>query len=62
MTAHLQEEFSVAHRPGGSWSVRELSGSTAFLSCQQFLKMNGGMNSAETTADNDDSFFARLIG
>ena len=25
-TAHLQEEFSVAQRPGGSWSVRELSG------------------------------------
>ena len=26
MTAHLQEEFSVAQRPGGSWSVCELSG------------------------------------
>jgi hypothetical protein len=24
--------------------------------------MNGGINSAETTAENDDSFFARLIG
>jgi hypothetical protein len=32
------------------------------LACQQFLKMNGGVNSAETAAENDDSFFARLIG
>src|SRR5947208_3729723 len=29
------------------------------LSRQQFLKMNGGINPAETTAENDDSFFAR---
>jgi hypothetical protein len=27
---------------------------------QQFLKIHGGINSAETTAENDDSFFARL--
>src|SRR5439155_8506999 len=26
---------------------------------QQLLKMNGGINPAETTAQNDDSFFAR---
>src|SRR4029077_11734237 len=29
------------------------------LSRQQFLKMNGGINPAETTAQNDDSFFAQ---
>jgi hypothetical protein len=32
------------------------------LSCQQFLKMNGGLNSAETTAENDDPFFASPAG
>ena len=26
---------------------------------QQFLKMDGSINSAETTAENDDSFLAR---
>src|SRR6266436_2928838 len=29
------------------------------LSRQQFLKMNGGIDTAETAAENDDSFFAR---
>src|SRR5438874_5640536 len=28
------------------------------LARQQFLKMNGRINTAETTAENDDSFFA----
>src|ERR1700732_4815696 len=32
------------------------------LSYQQFFEMNGGINSAETTAQNDDSFLARLGG
>jgi hypothetical protein len=29
------------------------------LSRHQFLKMDGSINSAETTAENDDSFLAR---
>ncbi|MDX6711188.1 MAG: hypothetical protein QOH96_2204, partial [Blastocatellia bacterium] len=29
---------------------------------QQFLKMNGGINPAETTTENDDSLFAPIIG
>src|SRR4029077_2686279 len=29
------------------------------FSCQQLLKIHGGINPAETTAENDDSFFAR---
>src|SRR6266481_2514725 len=29
------------------------------FSRQQFLEMNGGINPAETTAENDNSFFAR---
>jgi hypothetical protein len=28
------------------------------LSCQQFLEMHGGVNTTETAAQNDDSFFA----
>src|SRR2546430_2765276 len=32
------------------------------LSCQQFLKMNSGINPAEAAAQNDDSFFASVIG
>src|SRR4029077_4342959 len=28
-------------------------------SCQQLPKIHGGINPAETTAENDDSFFAR---
>jgi hypothetical protein len=28
------------------------------LARQQFLEMHGGINTAETTAENDDSFFA----
>src|SRR6266700_302961 len=32
------------------------------LSCQQFLKMNGGINPAETTTENDNSLFAPVIG
>src|SRR5438105_10470782 len=28
---------------------------------EQFLKMNGRVNTAETTAENDDSFLTRLI-
>src|SRR5712692_9381413 len=31
------------------------------FSRQQFLEMNGGINPTETTAENDNSFFARLI-
>jgi hypothetical protein len=30
-----------------------------FLSRQQFLKMDGSINSAETTTENDDSSLAR---
>ena len=29
---------------------------------EQFLKMNGRINTAETTTENDDSFLARLSG
>src|SRR6266403_1165575 len=32
------------------------------LSRHQFLKMNSGINSAKTTAENDDSFFAPPAG
>jgi hypothetical protein len=32
------------------------------FSRQQFLKMNGGIDPTETTAENDDSLFVLLIG